>query len=199
MAICVKDKKAIVLKVRDPSKYTEVLSQAGIKFKQDGHNLAVKHNVDTHKILGNLGAKLEGLEPMRVQYAYPKLHGMYDPMKHQAETAVFVSQNPKAFVLNTQRTGKTASCLWAADYLMKEGIIDKVLVCCTVSNCGTWLNEVNAIFANRWAMVARGSASVRRSVLRQKCDFHIINHDGIKVVADIWDNYLTDKTLLIHR
>lgn len=197
MAICVKDKKAIVLKVRDPSKYTEVLSQAGIKFKQDGHNLAVKHNVDTHKILGNLGAKLEGLEPMRVQYAYPKLHGMYDPMKHQAETAVFVSQNPKAFVLNTQRTGKTASCLWAADYLMKEGIIDKVLVCCTVSNCGTWLNEVNAIFANRWAMVARGSASVRRSVLRQKCDFHIINHDGIKVVADIWDNYLTEKTLLI--
>ncbi len=28
-----------------------------------------------------------------------------DPMKHQEETAVFVSQNP-AFVLNTQRTGK---------------------------------------------------------------------------------------------
>jgi len=197
MALVVKDKKAIFLRVRDPKKYTDVFDQADIKYKQDGHNLALKHNVDTFKILENLGAKLENFEPMRSYYEYPKLHGMYDPMKHQEETAVFVSQNPKAFVLNTQRTGKTASCLWAADYLLKEGVIDKVLICCTVSNCGTWHDEVKGIFANRYSLVARGSSSVRKSILRQKADFHIINHDGIKVVADIWDNYITDKTLLI--
>ena len=197
MALVVKDKKAIFLKVRDPNKYTTVLDQAGVKYKRDGHNLAVKHNVDTFKLLSNLGAKLERFEPMRSYYEYPKLHGLYDPMHHQEETAVFVSQNPKAFVLNTQRTGKTASCLWAADYLLKEGVIDKVLVCCTVSNCATWYDEVNAIFAERSAMIARGSATVRKSILRQKVDFHIINHDGIKVVSDIWENYLTPKTLLI--
>lgn len=197
MALVVKDKKAIFLKVRDPKKYTDVLDQAGIKYKQDGHKLAVRHNIDTFKILSNLGARLENFEPMRSYYEYPKLHGVYDPMKHQEETAVFVSQNPKAFVLNTQRTGKTASCLWAADYLLKEGVIDKVLICCTVSNCATWHDEVNAIFASRYSLVARGSRQVRKSILRQKADFHIINHDGIKVVADIWENYITNKTLLI--
>lgn len=197
MALVVKGKKALFLRVRDPNKYTTVFDQVGIPYKADGHNLAVKHNVDTFRILQNLGAKLEMYEPMRAYYDYPKLHGLYDPMNHQVETAVFVSQNPKAFVLNTQRTGKTASCLWASDYLLKEGIIDKVLVCCTVSNCATWYDEVYAIFANRSALIARGSSSVRKSILRQKVDFHIINHDGIKTVVDIWDNYITDKTLLI--
>lgn len=197
MALVVKDKKAIVLKIRDPKKFTEVFDQVGIKYKQTGHHIALKHNVDTFKILENLGARMKNYEPMRSYYEYPKLHGMYDPMKHQEETAVFVSQNPKAFVLNTQRTGKTASCLWAADYLLKEGVIDKVLICCTVSNCGTWYDEVGGIFASRYALVARGSSSVRKSILRQKADFHIINHDGIKVVSDIWDHYITDKTLLI--
>ena len=47
MALVVKDKKAIFLKVRDPKKYTDVLDQAGIKYKQAGHKLAVRHNVDT--------------------------------------------------------------------------------------------------------------------------------------------------------
>lgn len=197
MPLVVKDKKAIYLRVRDASKYTSVFEKVGVKYKADGHDLVVKHNVDTFRILTNLGAKIEQFEPMRVYYDYPKLHGLFDPMHHQEETAVFVSQNPNAFVLNTQRTGKTASCLWAADYLLKEGIIDKVLVCCTVSNCATWHDEVNAIFATRSALIARGSKSVRKSILRQKVDFHIINHDGIKVVSDIWDNYITKKTLII--
>lgn len=197
MALIVKDKKAIVLKVRDPRKYTAAFDAANIKYKLNGNMLAVKHHIDVHKILANLGAKVDNLEPMRNYYDYPKLHGLYDPMHHQRETAVFVSQNPKAFVLNTQRTGKTASCLWSADYLLKEGIIDKVLICCTVSNCATWYDEIRAIFANRSGLIARGSKSVRKSILRQKVDFHIINHDGIKVVADIWENYITEKTLLI--
>lgn len=197
MPLVVKDKKALFLRVRDPNKYTSVLDEIGVKYVVDGHDLLVKHNIDTYRILVNLGAKLELFEPMRSYYEYPKLHGLYDPMHHQEETAVFVSQNPHAFVLNTQRTGKTASCLWAADYLLKEGVIDKVLVCCTVSNCATWHDEVNAIFASRCALIARGSKSVRKSVLRQKVDFHIINHDGIKVVSDIWDNYITEKTLII--
>lgn len=197
MALVLKDKKALYLRVRDPSKYTKVFDEVGIKYVVEGNSLVVRHNIDTYKILLNLGAKLENIEPMRTFYDYPKLHGVYDPMKHQAETAVFVSQNPKAYVLNTQRTGKTASCLWAADYLLKEKIIDKVLVCCTVTNCATWHNEVRAIFANRYSIIVRGSKEVRKSALRQKADVHIINHDGIKVVSDIWENYITDKTLLI--
>lgn len=197
MPLVVKDKKAIFLRVRDPSKYTKVFDEVGIKYKTDGHDLVVKHNVDTHRILSNMGAKIERYEPMRSYYDYPKLHGLYDPMAHQEDTAVFVSQNPNAFVLNTQRTGKTASCLWAADYLLKEGVIDKVLVCCTVSNCATWYDEVYGIFAARSALIARGSRSVRKSILRQKVDFHIINHDGIKVVQDMWENYITEKTLII--
>lgn len=197
MPIPVKENKAIMLRVRDPHKYTKVLDEIGIKYIVDGHDLVLRHNVDTHRILVNLGAKVENFEPMRVQYDYPKLHGVHDPMYHQGETAVFSSQNPRGYVLNTQRTGKTASCLWAADYLLKEKLIDRVLVCCTVTNCVTWYDEVNAIFAERSALIVRGSRSIRKSILRQKVDIHIINHDGIKVVSDIWDNYMTDKTLVI--
>lgn len=197
MALVVKDKKAIVLKVRDPQKYTTVFDEAGINYKADGNFLAVRHNVDSYKILSNLGAKLEKFEPMRSYYAYPKLHGLYDPMAHQKETAVFSSQHQHAYILNTQRTGKTASCLWSSDFLYKENIIEKVLICCTMTNCATWYDEVEAIFAERSAVIVRGSASQRKALLRKKVDFHIINHDGIKVVSDIWENYITERTLLI--
>lgn len=197
MAILVEDKKGIVLKTTQTQKLASVFGEANIPFKVKDDYFATKHNVLTHKILAGMGFNLEGKEPMRVYYKYPKLHGMFDPMEHQKDTAVFVSQNPKAFVLNTQRTGKTASCLWASDYLYKEGIIDKVLICCTVSNCATWLDEIKAIFASRAGVIVRGEAKVRRELLQKDVDYHIINHDGIKVVADIWDNYITPKTLLI--
>lgn len=193
MPIIVKDKKTIVLNVRDPEKVASVLPNSIVR----GNKVALRHNVDTHKILKNMGAKVDGFEPMRTYYDYPKLYGEFDPMKHQVETSVFVSQNPKAFVLNEQRTGKTASCLWAADYLMREGLIERVLIVCTVSNCRTWYDEVRAIFADRLALIVRGERSVRKQLLRQRADFHIINHDGIKVVSDIWEHYLTEKTLLI--
>lgn len=197
MPLVIKDKRAIFLKVRDPSKYTKVFDSVGIKYRVKGNHLVVRHNIDTYRILKNMGAKIDRYEPMRAYYAYPKLHGIYTPMVHQSETAVFCSQNPRCYVLNTQRTGKTASCLWAADYLYQEGMIDKVLICCTVTNCATWYDEAKAIFARRTPLIARGDRSFRKSVLRQKVDFHIINHDGIKVVNDIWENYITPKTLLI--
>lgn len=197
MVILVKDKKGVVLKVKETQHLENLFKQAKMPYAVKEGMFATKHNVITHTILENSGYDLKEKEPMRVYYTYPKLHGIYDPMHHQKETAVFVSQNPRAFVLNTQRTGKTASCLWATDYLYKEGVIDKVLICCTVSNCATWADEIKAIFANRVSLVVRGSADTRRELLREDVDYHIINHDGIKTVTDIWDNYVTPKTLLI--
>ncbi len=63
--------------------------------KQDGHKLAVRHNVDTFKILSNLGARLENFGAYEVRIP-ETFHGVYELMKHQEETAVFVSQEPES-------------------------------------------------------------------------------------------------------
>jgi hypothetical protein len=62
-----------------------------------------------------------------------KWTGKYAPFDHQKETASFLSIRKRAFCFNEQGTGKTASVIWTADYLMKKGKIKRVLVLCPLS------------------------------------------------------------------
>ena len=77
-----------------------------------------------NKVLVNWGIfealKLKSLNinvpsPITKRYGWP---GQYKPFEHQKDTASFLTMNKKAFCFNEQGTGKTASSIWAADYLM---------------------------------------------------------------------------------
>jgi hypothetical protein len=63
-------------------------------------------------------------------YSWP---GVYPPMEHQRKTSIFLATNQRAFCFNEQGTGKTASAIWAADCLIEQEVISRVLIICPLS------------------------------------------------------------------
>jgi len=120
--------------------------------------------------------------PMRRDYSYP---GVYKPFKHQAATAEFLSINDRAFCFNEAGTGKTSSALWAADYLMKQGKIKKVLIICPLSIMySAWQGDVFNTCMHRSSVVCYGTAHKRKTIIEGDYDFTIINYDGVKIIKD---------------
>tara|TARA_R100001591_G_scaffold36855_1_gene48210 strand:+ start:1451 stop:3016 length:1566 start_codon:yes stop_codon:yes gene_type:complete len=120
--------------------------------------------------------------PMRRDYSYP---GLYKPFKHQATTAEFLSINRKAFCFNEAGTGKTSSALWAADYLMEQGKIKKVLIICPLSIMySAWQGDVFNTCMHRSSVVCHGSAHKRKTIIESDYDFTIINYDGVNIVKN---------------
>ncbi|MDE2022522.1 MAG: DEAD/DEAH box helicase [Patescibacteria group bacterium] len=93
-------------------------------------------------------------------------------------------RNGRVFV--SGNTGKTLSVYWAADFLMREGLIRRALIIAPLST----LNETHGstIFQNflgesqRTFTTLHGSANTRRELLKHDFDFYLINHDGVQVV-----------------
>jgi superfamily II DNA or RNA helicase len=80
-------------------------------------------------------------------------------------------------------TGKTASVIWAADYLMSIGKVRRVLVICPVSIMDVaWRADLFSFAMHRTVGIAHGTAEKRRKVLAQNTEFVIINFDGVEVV-----------------
>lgn len=89
------------------------------------------------------------------------------------------------FVLNDMGTGKSLSVLWACDILFKAAKIKKVLIICPLSTMrSVWLEEIFFNLPHRSKVVAHGSKQVRSAFIKQRCDFTIINHDGVVSMFD---------------
>jgi len=106
----------------------------------------------------------------------------YDaPFSHQVATVEFLLRNKRSFVLSTMGTGKTLSAAWAADFLMINSKIDKVLIIGPLSTLhAVWANELFESLPHRKAVAISGSRVNRLRALSLERDFYIINHDGIK-------------------
>lgn len=117
-------------------------------------------------------------------YKWPRPMG-FTPFDHQRETANFLTDNSRAFCFNEQGTGKTASVIWAADYLMTAGLIKRVLVVCPLSIMqSAWQNDLFKFAVHRTVDVAYGSAERRKKIANSKAEFVIINYDGIPAIAE---------------
>lgn len=169
------DNKAILLKLKKPSKITNVIPNS----KQvDDHRVLVRWGIDEARVLRNMGVKAPS--PIVGRYKWP---GKHTPYRHQKETASFLTMNKRAFCLNDMGSGKTSSCIWAADYLMTIGEITKVLIVCPVSIMSqAWAKEVFDVAMHRTYAIAHGTADQRRKVVATNPDFLIINFDGVEVV-----------------
>ena len=111
--------------------------------------------------------------------------GKLQPFDHQKTTAQFLTSHKKAFCFNEQGTGKTASVIWAADYLMKLGRIKRVLVLCPLSIMkSAWQQDLFKFAMHRSCSVAHGDAKTRKKILAAKTEFVILNFDGLAVVKD---------------
>ena len=93
--------------------------------------------------------------------------------------------NRRAFCFNEQGTGKTASAIWASDFLMTQGKINRVLVICPLSIMDSaWRNDLFSFAMHRTVDVAYGAKEKRRKIINQGSDYVIINYDGVEIVAD---------------
>jgi SNF2 family DNA or RNA helicase len=105
------------------------------------------------------------------------------PFDHQKVTAEFLTANPKAFCFNEQGTGKTASVIWAVDYLMSIGLVKRVLVICPLSIMkSAWQQDLFKFAIHRTVSVAYGAARKRKEILGVGSEFVVINFDGVNIV-----------------
>ena len=154
-----------------------------IETKDDISSLLVYWGLEEMTKLNKLVRLKNNLpSPIRRDYKYP---GLYKPFDHQAITAEFLSINEKAFCFNEAGTGKTSSALWAADYLMTQGKIKKVLIICPLSIMySAWQGDVFNTCMHRSAVVCYGPAHKRKTIIEGDYDFTIINYDGVNIVKD---------------
>lgn len=171
------ENKALLVNAQDPClitdnihKSTEVREGVLVKW---GHNEA--------EILAQLGFA-DTPSPMLKNYEWT---GKFEPFKHQKTTASFLSLRRKAFCFNEQGTGKTASVIWAADYLMKKGLVKRVLVLCPLSIMrSAWQQDLFKFAMHRSCSVAYGDAKARKKIIAANSEFVILNFDGLAVVRD---------------
>ena len=115
-------------------------------------------------------------------YEWPCPRG-FAPFEHQKVTAEFLVSKRKAFCFNEQGTGKTASVIWAVDYLMKLGVVNRVLVICPLSIMkSAWQTDLFKFAIHRTVSIAYGSAEKRREIIKGMAEFVIINFDGVNIV-----------------
>lgn len=124
--------------------------------------------------------------PITRDYHYP---GLYKPFDHQRITSEFLSINRRAFCFNEAGTGKTSSVLWAADYLMNQGEIKRILIICPLSIMySAWQGDVFNTCMHRTSAVAHGTAEKRAKIINGEYEIIIINYDGVGVVRDVIAN-----------
>jgi SNF2 family DNA or RNA helicase len=174
--------KSLILKLRNPERVTEYIPKARV-VPIDGVNYTqVKFDLDSARVLRNLG--INSPSPIRYFYDWPSRYPA--PFDHQITTAEFFTLYNRAICLNDMGLGKSLSALWAADYLMRLGVIQKGIIVCPKSTMDSvWLDEIQKHFlGKRTAVVLHGTKDRRLKLLAQKADFYIINHDGLKVIKD---------------
>jgi SNF2 family DNA or RNA helicase len=173
---------ALVLRTRKPHLLDEKSATYKVIKEDDGmYTVAVKWTLEDAQILAGLGVKDV---PSPIQRDY-KWTGKFKPFDHQKETSGFLTLRKKAFCFNEQGTGKTASVIWAADYLMKLGLIKRVLVICPLSIMkSAWQQDLFTFAMHRGCSVAHGSATQRRKIVNEGAEFVIINFDGLAVISE---------------
>ena len=120
--------------------------------------------------------------PMLTKYDWP---GMHKPFAHQKVTSSFFALRDRCFCFNEAGTGKTSSVVWAADYLMKLGLIKRVLVICPLSIMySAWQADIFKTAMHRTVGVAYGEASKRKKIINGGYEFVIINYDGVNIVQE---------------
>lgn len=183
--------RALLLEVPDPSVVTDNIHKSA----EVAGGVLVRWGHTESEILAHLGFD-DTPSPMLKSYQWT---GKFTPFNHQKTTASFLSLRRRAFCFNEQGTGKTASVIWAADYLMKRGLVKRVLVLCPLSIMkSAWQQDLFKFAMHRSCSVAHGSAAQREKIIKAGAEFVIINFDGLatvkeQIVAGAFDLIVVDE------
>ena len=169
--------KALLLTLRNPKRVTATIQKSQ---ELKDNEVLVNWGIDEVHTLKNLNINVPS--PIEGRYEWT---GQYKPFAHQKKTAGFLTMNKRSFCFNEQGTGKTASAIWAADYLMKQRKIKRVLIVCPLSIMDSaWRNDLFTFAMHRTVDVAYGSKRKREKVINGGAEFVIINYDGVSIVED---------------
>lgn len=176
------DNKLLVVRTKWPSRITETVKKSKVVDKQgDVSEVVVFWGLPEAQTLSKVGVR-KVPSPILRDYQWP---GLYAPMAHQKDTASFLTVNQRAFCFNEQGTGKTASAIWAADYLMEQGLVRRVLVLCPLSIMqSAWQADLFKFAVHRSVDVAYGDREKRKSIVKGNAEFIIINFDGLEIIKD---------------
>lgn len=174
------DNKKLIVRTRNPHRITDVIPNSEVvNVEEDIHEVAVEWELREAQLLRRLRIK-NVPSPIARDYDWP---GVHPPMAHQKTTAEFLTLHSRAFCFNEQGTGKTASAIWASDYLMKEGYIKRVLIVCPLSIMqAAWEADLFKFAVHRTVGIAHGNREKRRKVIEAGYEYVVINYDGVDIV-----------------
>lgn len=152
--------------------------------KDNHHQMLVYWGVEEMQRLAKLLKNSNIPSPIERHYNWP---GLYKPFDHQRDTARFLTLHQRAFCFNEAGTGKTSAAIWAADYLLNQGIVKRVLVICPLSIMqSAWQADLFKTAMHRTCAVAHGTR--RRRVIEGDYQFVIINYDGVSAERETIQN-----------
>jgi SNF2 family DNA or RNA helicase len=157
--------------------YNAALANLIPEGEQQGDSLVLPHTHDVVRLARNLGLKAPA--PIMAQYDW----NGDSPFKTQRITAAMLTMNRRAYVLSEMGTGKTRSALYAIDFLLRCGDIERALIVAPLSTLTTvWYREVFRYFNHLSVGVLHGDRKRRRAILGEDHHIYVINHDGIKTI-----------------
>ncbi len=176
------DDKLLVVRTKWPSRITETIKKSKAVAKQgDVSEVVVFWGLEEAQTLSKVGVR-KVPSPILRDYDWP---GLYRPMTHQKDTASFLTVNQRAFCFNEQGTGKTASAIWASDYLLTQGAINRVLIICPLSIMqSAWQADLFKFAIHRSVDIAYGDRSKRKAIINSGAEYVVINFDGLDIVKD---------------
>lgn len=195
--LVIEDKQKLILNLKDSGRILDAIPSARTLNYNGSLLTVVPHKPDEVRVLRNLGVSAPA--PIMHYYNWP---GRYKPYDHQKATAAFLTMHKKCLVLNQIGTGKTVSALWAADYLMKQGLVKKCLILSPLSTLErVWADSIYTEFTNRTSITLHGTAERRLKLLATNVDFYICNHDGFSIIADkakeMFDLVIIDEAAIL--
>ncbi len=173
--LVIPDRRKIIIDSSENAAVAQAIPHAKL-LRHDGKDmLAMPYGVDESMVLKNLGFNVPA--PILQYYDWP---GRFSAMEHQKETAAFLTMHKRALCLNAPGTGKSISSLWAADFLLDQGVARKVLIVAPLSTVKVvWANELRHHLSHRSFVVCTGSKQKRTELLETPgVQYVIINHDG---------------------
>tara|TARA_R100001129_G_scaffold153998_2_gene116634 strand:- start:2727 stop:4274 length:1548 start_codon:yes stop_codon:yes gene_type:complete len=174
------DNRGLLLRVRNPDKITTAIPSSQ---QVNNTDVLVRWGVDEATVLKNLNVKNVPSPILgKSKYDWP---GRYKPFEHQKTTASFLTMNRRSFCFNEQGTGKTASAIWASDFLMQENLIKRVLIICPLSIMDSaWRSDLFNFAMHRTVDIAHGPKKKRQTIINGDAEYMIINYDGVEIVKD---------------
>jgi SNF2 family DNA or RNA helicase len=140
--------------------------------------LLLPNTQDVAKVARNIGVAVP--PPILTRYNWP---GRRAAWAVQKVTAALLTESPRAYTLNDIGCGKTASAIFAADYLRRHDGVKRVLIAAPLSTLSlVWEAEIFSVLPQARVVVVYGSREQRLKLLAKDADYYVINHHGLPML-----------------